>query len=81
MINHKFAVVDELMNTRDFLGNERKCFIQYQIDNKMCFSNQDAVDIKNDFEFQWSEAQKDAGVTRPLTQDERAKAYKDLEPA
>jgi len=76
---HIDAVADEIVNTRDFCGNERNALLTYQLENGIVFTPTECVIIAHTVEGTWKGSQVAAGVVAPLSTSERFQAYKDLE--
>lgn len=73
------STIDLILATRDFCGDERAALRDAQDDFGRRFTESEKRAIADGVRRGWSQSQADAGVTNPLTDSERAKAYADVE--
>lgn len=70
--------VETIIATRDLCGHEGEALAQWQADNRKLSSSERAyvINLANDL---WRKFQVQAGVSVPLSNEERARAYRDIE--
>jgi hypothetical protein len=71
-------VVDLILTARDFCGDETDAVREWQLENNQLITFGDASQINARVRAEWARCQQAAGVKKPLTQTQRAKAYADL---
>lgn len=67
-----------IVETRDFCGNENDALNQWQDDNGK-LSPAERAQVRAMADDLWRKSQLDAGVSVPLSKEERAKAYRGIE--
>jgi len=70
--NQKQYLVDAVINTRDFCGNESEALADAAADLKIRLSKKGKQVIMHAVEQEWVKFQKSAGVTSPIDSYERA---------
>ena len=78
MKNEIIEAAQVILNTRDFCGNEVEALREWQAENRKLTAGE-RVQVWQTVERKWRENQIEAGVIVPLSNEERAKAYADIE--
>jgi hypothetical protein len=72
-------LVQQILTTRDFGGNEAETRREWEADHGVKLSDKERMQIGFRVETEWRRSQLSAGVNFPLSNDERAKAFRDIE--
>lgn len=72
-------LVSVLLDTRDFCGDENEALRQWQTDNGRKLSAAEIISVRRMVETLWRKSQLAAGVAFPLSTEERAKAFRDID--
>jgi len=68
-----------ILSARDFCGNEKDALQEVEEENEIIFSKNDKLEIYARVSNEWQVCQQAAGVKHPLTSEERARAFRDIE--
>lgn len=78
-MKHEIIEAAEVItNTRQFCGNEKEALREWQLENRK-LTTEERSQVWQLVERNWRKDQIDAGVLIPLSNEERAKAYADIE--